>query len=135
MNTNHEVHTDEPIHEHFDHWGLCPDCVEAKDYKAEQLWRNVGREHWLCCDRHNCAWPVGSNLFSSWRDEPAELHAANAAKLRTTRIVEGRQIVEGITKYPTSTAEKIMRAVDLDKFRKAMAEIDDPTSNAPTLPN
>ena len=69
-----------------DHFGVCPRCMEAGNY-ADQIWRNVGREHYLCCDKHNVYWWVGSNLFSNWHHETEEMRQQNAAKLTTMRLV------------------------------------------------
>jgi len=33
------------------------------------MWRNVGRDHYCCCDTCKTADWAGSNLFSNWRDE------------------------------------------------------------------
>jgi hypothetical protein len=31
--------------------------------------KNIGRAHWLYCERHGLKWCVGENLISSWQDE------------------------------------------------------------------
>ena len=43
--------------------GGCPECGEMTGY------RNIGCRHWGYCDAHKTAWPIGSNLFSGWRNE------------------------------------------------------------------
>lgn len=49
-----------------DQFGLCPVCSDDPEIL------NVGREHFAICRKHQVYWPVGSNLFSGWRnDEPA----------------------------------------------------------------
>ena len=70
-----------------DRWGLCPACVKAGEYRTQQLWRNLGKDHYVCCDIHNCCWLVGTNIFSSWQHEPEEVRRKNAAKLGAMRRV------------------------------------------------
>jgi hypothetical protein len=45
------------------YFGLCPKCHKSDGYI------NVGRNHWGLCEEHRTKWCIGSNLFSSWRDE------------------------------------------------------------------
>ena len=45
------------------YFGLCPICKKTDGYL------NIGRIHWFICKKHRSRWCVGSNLFSSWRDE------------------------------------------------------------------
>ena len=45
------------------HFGFCPICRKADGCL------NIGKGHWLFCVEHKVRWFVGSNLFSSWRDE------------------------------------------------------------------
>jgi hypothetical protein len=45
------------------YWGLCPICKKTDGYL------NIGRNHWFMCLEHRTRWCIGSNLFSSWRDE------------------------------------------------------------------
>jgi hypothetical protein len=57
------------------HFGTCPHCRNHDGII------NVGRGHWLFCDRHKVRWFVGENLFDSWRDQTeAEQRAIYAAK-------------------------------------------------------
>ena len=44
-------------------FGGCPHCGQDDGYL------NVGREHWFFCREHKTKWRVGTNLFSSWREE------------------------------------------------------------------
>jgi hypothetical protein len=46
-----------------DYFGGCPECG-----KCDRI-LNVGRDHWSVCFEHKNKWHVGSNLFSSWREE------------------------------------------------------------------
>lgn len=70
------------------YWGLCPHCKGESDLAL--VWRDLGRDHILCCDEHKVAWRVGSNLFSNWRNQTPEERAANSALLETYRIVKPR---------------------------------------------
>lgn len=47
--------------EHY--FGGCPECGDTDGYT------NVGRGHWFYCNSHRAKWCIGSNLFSSWKDE------------------------------------------------------------------
>lgn len=51
---------------HDSHFGECPECGRNDGYL------NAGRTHVFFCDEHKTRWTVGSNLFSSWRDETEE---------------------------------------------------------------
>jgi hypothetical protein len=44
-------------------FGLCPHCHNHDGYI------NIGSSHWFICDEHKVMWCIGSNLFSSWREE------------------------------------------------------------------
>ena len=46
-----------------DYFGVCPDCRRTNGCL------NVGGDHWFYCTEHHVRWWVGSNLFSSWRDQ------------------------------------------------------------------
>ena len=54
-----------PIEQADDYWGLCPTCHKTDGFA------NHGRDHYFLCEEHKVMWCVGSNLFSSWRDDPA----------------------------------------------------------------
>ena len=56
-------------------FGGCPHCGQNDGYL------NDGRDHWFRCDRHKVKWWVGSNLFSSWRDEDEETWRLNRFRL------------------------------------------------------
>jgi hypothetical protein len=47
-------------------FGLCPVCRKTDGYM------NVGSGHWFMCIKHKNRWFIGSNLFSSWKDETEE---------------------------------------------------------------
>ena len=64
------------------HFGLCPHCIAACA-DTVLVWRNVGPDHYLCCDHHNVFWPVGNNEFPTWRYEPPERHEQNSAKIKS----------------------------------------------------
>ncbi len=44
-------------------WGVCPTC-----HKSDGC-INIGASHWYYCNEHKAKWCVGSNLFSSWRNQ------------------------------------------------------------------
>jgi hypothetical protein len=46
-----------------EYFGGCPECGKTDGYL------NTGSAHWFVCDAHRVRWCIGSNLFSSWRDE------------------------------------------------------------------
>ena len=63
------------------YFGVCPTCG------GEDGYLNVGPLHFIVCDAHKAKWAIGSNLFSSWKDEPESLHIDNA------RLLSGYQDV------------------------------------------
>jgi hypothetical protein len=77
-----------------DRFGLCPECVEAGEFGAEQTWANIERNHFIYCEKHQTSWRVGSNLFSSWRHESQKLWEQNAAVLEKMKEVEPRYLPE-----------------------------------------
>ena len=64
------------------YFGNCPVC------NGPGVYRNIGREHYFCCDAHRVFWHVGSNLFSSWQNETEEDWALNRKALSEYREVE-----------------------------------------------
>lgn len=66
-------------------FGLCPECGSNDGYI------NIGREHWFYCLKHRVCWCVGSNLFSSWREqtEDEQHEAFNHLEFGTFRKVNG----------------------------------------------
>ena len=58
-----------------EYFGGCPHCGKNDGYI------NFGRNHWMVCDKHETRWCVGSNLFSSWRDETEEDWEKNAQRM------------------------------------------------------
>ena len=50
--------------------------------------RNIGRDHYFCCDAHQVFWHVGNNLFSSWQNETEEDWALNRKVLSEYREIE-----------------------------------------------
>ena len=43
--------------------GSCPHCGDADGML------NVGPDHWVVCRAHKTKWRIGSNLYSSWRED------------------------------------------------------------------
>jgi hypothetical protein len=62
-------------------FGGCPECGGTDGYF------NIAADHFFCCDEHNVAWSVGSNLFSCWREETIEVWKENERKLSSMRLV------------------------------------------------
>ncbi len=62
--SNNTTHDLEELED--DRFGICPYCLNTKPYL------NIGMGHWFYCEKHKVRWFVGSNLFSSWRDETEE---------------------------------------------------------------
>jgi hypothetical protein len=60
-------------------FGWCPECGRSDGYL------NIGRVHWYYCDAHRVKWCIGSNLFSSWRDEDEPTWQRNAQHLAPYR--------------------------------------------------
>jgi len=48
---------------------------------------NIGRGHWVACDRCKTYIHVGSNLMSNWRQENAEVWKENRHSIRGYREV------------------------------------------------
>ncbi len=65
------------------HLGACPEC-----HKEELEYLNVGRTHFGICREHDVYWNIGSNLFSSWREQSEEGWQENAEVLERMREVE-----------------------------------------------
>lgn len=70
------------------HFGGCPHCdTERRQYNNEYV--NVGRVHFFICRLHRVFWgPVGSNLFSSWREQDEATWKENERLLATFAKVE-----------------------------------------------
>lgn len=66
-------------------FGFCPECREPNDYLG---YLNVEGAHFFVCDLHKVAWPVGWNLFSSWKYENEDVWDKNRATLETCRLVK-----------------------------------------------
>lgn len=58
-----------------EYFGGCPTCGKTDGYL------NIGRDHWFVCDAHSAKWCIGSNLFSSWREQSEASWQENAKKL------------------------------------------------------
>ena len=62
-----EMMNDEPMTlENRGYFGVCPQC------RRNDGCANVGPSHWFFCKKHRVKWCIGSNLFSSWKDETEE---------------------------------------------------------------
>jgi hypothetical protein len=65
-----------------DFLGLCPNCFRNNGFL------NVHKTHWTVCHEHMVRWSIGTNLFSSWRDETSEIWWQNEQLLSTYWEVE-----------------------------------------------
>ena len=92
------------------HFGSCPEC---KCGASVVEMRNVRRDHWCFCPVHKTRWLVGSNLFSSWRDEDEETWEENKRLLSECRLVEPR--------FCKRCARKYYAKPWLTSFREALA--------------
>ena len=72
------------------HWGFCPDC-----HRLPNGYVNIGKGHWMVCPECKVYWFVGSNLFSSWRDETEEQQRATYDRMG---IADFRRVEDGY--YP-----------------------------------
>jgi len=67
--------------EHFDDG--CPACGSIG-----RKFLNIGRDHWKYSEKHGLKWNIGSNIFSSWREETEDDWARNEEVLMRCREVE-----------------------------------------------
>jgi hypothetical protein len=81
-----------------DRFGVCPVCGVG------DLFLNVGRTHWFCCEEHEVTWFVGANLFSSWRHEDEETWRKNEEKLKGYRVVYHKDASADLDLIPTGEA-------------------------------
>ena len=58
------------------YFGHCPVPEHKNGY------RNIGRRHWMVCDKCRIKWLMGENLFSFWRSENEEIWKANAETIK-----------------------------------------------------
>ena len=65
-----------------DYFGDCPKCGLNDGYL------NVHKTHWFVCNTHKTCWCIGSNLFSSWKDEDESIWKKNDETLREYRVVD-----------------------------------------------
>ena len=57
------------------YFGHCP----VPEHMNRHL--NIGRGHWMVCDECRLKWLVGSNLFSSWREEDEKTWRGNSKRI------------------------------------------------------
>ena len=71
------------------YFGCCTECCkDGCDLKKNFCGCNIGRNHWEYCELHKQAWQIGSNLFSSWREENDEIWEANWNKIKDYTVVD-----------------------------------------------
>ncbi len=63
-------------------FGGCPYCG------GYDIYLDIGRDHWMVCRTHQVKWCIGSNLFSSWRNQTEEQWLRNTYELAGYREVE-----------------------------------------------
>jgi len=54
----------------------------------ENYYLNVGRKHWMVCEKCRIKWLIGENLFSSWRQESADVWQRNAETIKEYEEVD-----------------------------------------------
>ena len=79
------------------YFGGCPHC------RTDDGCFNIESTHFLVCDRHRVKWCIGSNLFSSWRDETEDDWQKNFERFADYREVEPYRdpVYEGSTEVRT----------------------------------
>jgi len=48
----------------------------------DNYYLNIGRGHWMVCDKCKIKWFIGANLFSSWRGQNRNIWEANAERIK-----------------------------------------------------
>ena len=66
--------------EHY--FGHCS-CPEHENH-----YLNIGRCHWMICNKCKIKWFIGENLFSSWREQNENIWRENEEKIRNYREVD-----------------------------------------------
>jgi hypothetical protein len=103
-----------------EYFGGCPECGSQDGYL------NIGQSHWVFCEKHQTRWCIGSNLFSSWRDETEE-EQLERAQVMYDPEVNLRPGWRDVKPLPTTDPSNY---ADADCYRRAMAEIIEPTVGA-----
>lgn len=60
----------------------CPRCGQSSMYL------NYYKTHWGICHKCGIRWPIGSNVFSSWRNENREQWEHNAKILLKLEVID-----------------------------------------------
>ena len=76
------------------YFGGCPHCGRTDGCT------NVGPSHWYFCKAHKTKWCIGSNLFSSWKEqtEDEQRHAYDAIGMGVFTEVEPLPCNEFVSK-------------------------------------
>ena len=93
-----------------EYFGGCPNCGGV------DLILNVSSNHWGICDEHLNCWWIGSNLFSSWREESEAEWAANSNHLSQYQIVEPIYPPDDTASAGTAPANDNLEVSDSDPF-------------------
>jgi hypothetical protein len=68
-----------------EYFGGCPTCGKTNGFV------DFGADHWFVCDAHETRWYIGSNLFSSWRDNPTpETHLERVTRYAVVEPVHAQ---------------------------------------------
>ena len=86
------------------YFGVCPVC------KSDDGYLNVGPNHWFYCAEHRARWFVGSNLFSSWREQTDDEQHAVCDRLSFDTFRD----VEPVTLDPIGLPHICGRRFDLE---------------------
>jgi hypothetical protein len=62
------------------YFGGCPECGGSDGCI------NIGPNHWYYCKEHRTRWCIGSNLFSSWKDQTKAEQLEAAARHAWVRV-------------------------------------------------
>ena len=86
------------IYDDENYFGHCPN----KNHR--NFVRNVGPDHWMCCDECKIRWLIGSDLFSGWRDEDESDWESNIHKIANYKDCSGSEFAE----YNITQEDKVM---------------------------
>ena len=100
------------------YFGHCP--FEEHD----NYYLNIGRGHWMVCDKCKMKWFIGANLFCSWKGQDEAIWRANAEKITKYTEVDWFFLISFWKRYWTWRWKKCTKKIGPQK----------PTIIEPTLP-
>ena len=59
-----------------------------------QKFYNIGKTHWIACEKCKTRWTYGGNLFSSWRHESENDWRENWDRFHTYREISGMELLD-----------------------------------------